>query len=183
MIEQIFDDKDTYSVESDSKIFDVTPIRPNNIYPVNLSFPTSKAYSDSTIGIIDTGASNTVISIKALYKKITDIQYYILKDAISQSNTFSKTFSSVRGKNDINGVLCRLPEIVINGYSIQDFPFYLIDDREKANALIGYDFVSSCDLIQRKDGDMKFYNFDINSMRSKMESDNSFDLLSLQDEF
>lgn len=93
-----------------------------------------------------------------------------------------KPFSSANGENDIKGALCRIKEIRINGFSVSDFPFYLIDDQEHSIALIGYDFISSCDMVQIQNSTMEFYNFDYNAMCEKMDSMDALDLLPLQDD-
>ena len=59
------DDLDIFEVRKDSKCFDIVK---NNIadgihaFPVIVQFPTSKMYTEKQIGIIDSGASNTMNS-------------------------------------------------------------------------------------------------------------------------
>lgn len=118
--------------------------------------------------------------MNALFKNISDSQYNIIKDAAVKSNAFTKTFSSVSGENDVIAILCVLPEIELNGFKINNFPFYLIDNREKPVVLLGYDFLTSCDVVQGKDSNLRFYNFDIKSMRTKMKSTNALKLLSVK---
>ena len=172
-------DNDIYVVQSDHKCFEIQQNSGRNVYPVVIEFPSSASYKEKTVGIIDSGAANTAITIKALFRTMSDTQYGILKNAISNSKATRKSFSSAGHVDDLTGVLCMLPQIKINNYVINDFRFYLIDNRDRSIVLIGYDFTSSCDIVQMKDSYMAIYNFDQSSMNLKMEGDDTLDLLSL----
>lgn len=173
-------DYDQYAVKSASKILDIQPNSLTNSYSVNVSFPSHSSYADRATGVIDSGSSNTIISMKALYDNLSDAKYNVIKNALIKANAFTKSFSSAKGKNDITASLCILPLITINGYIIKDFPFYLMDNREKSVVLIGFDFISSCDVVQSKNSNLKLYDFDINAMWLKMKSNDALKLLSVQ---
>lgn len=170
---------DIYIVESSAKQITTIDWVNANAYLVPIKFLSSKAYNTNALGFIDTGAANTVITIKSLYRNITQEQYRILTSALSERKSTIIDFSSAKGKKDVKGWLCTLPVIEIGGSVIKDFPFYLVDDLKKKLVLIGYDFTSSCDMVQLKDEPISFYNFDINSMYSKMNGSNPLNLLSL----
>ena len=100
-------------------------------------------------------------------------------DGIKRANSYVYSFSSVAGEKDVNAALCILPEIAIGGFRIKDFPFYLIDDLNKQQALLGNDFLTSCDVIQVKEECLSAYNFDKTQMMTKMMSTHAFHLLTL----
>lgn len=170
---------DCYSVESHNKMLSVSMLKATNSYNCNVYFISSVGYMDSAKGIFDSGASNTIISIKALYGDITDTQYKIIKNALESKGSTAKAFSSVKEKNDTPAMFCTLPAIKIGSIIIHNFPFYLMDNRERAIVLIGNDFLSSCDITQCKDSVLNIYNFDIQSMWKKMHGENPLNLLSV----
>jgi len=176
-------DKDIYIDRTSALDFEIEALKGRNVFTVDISFPSSKAYRDSAIGVFDTGASNTIISMKALYKNLTDKQYNILKNALVNNGTTKREFSSAKNNDknsgDIEAFYCTLPSIKIPERDIKDFPFYMMDDRERSLILIGYDFISSCDTVQLRNGNMYFYNFDIGAMQNKMKGDNPLNLLSI----
>lgn len=81
MIYKVEDGYDVYAVKNASKILDIPMNSINNAYLVTLKFPSASCYSRRAVGVIDSGASNTVISMNALFKNISDSQYNIIKDA------------------------------------------------------------------------------------------------------
>ena len=137
-------------------------------------------YTEKQLGIIDTGAANTAITIKALFGDVDDVQYQVIINAAITAGAFTRYFSSVSGNSDVKGILCKIPEIQIDDFCIKDFHFYLIDNRYTSRVLLGYDFISSCDIAQIKDSSITFYNFDNESMRGKMLSNKCLDLLLLE---
>lgn len=114
MIKKVSNNSDIFIVESSEKLFNVSVIKHMNAYPVTLEFPSSTAYKNTSVGFIDMGASNTIITLKALYRVITHQTEKILSDAGNKANAYRHTFSSVKGVNDVVGMLCVLPEIKIN---------------------------------------------------------------------
>lgn len=174
------DDKDVYTVNSRSKCLDIPINEALNAYVVTATFFQNKVYAERVLGIIDTGASSTIISIRALFGEITDTQYKVICDAIAASGAYQKPFSSAAGVNDINSVLCIIPRIKLNDMEIRNFAFYLVDNRDRPLFLLGNDFISNCDLAHIRGHNMVFYNYNKKKAQDSINGLKTLNLFSLE---
>ena len=179
MIKRIVNDDEHYIVNNRKKVFHVDINNINNSYTVDIKFSKNTVYRSNILGIIDSGSGNTIITLSALFNNVSDNLINILSYTCRSVNAYTCKFSSVKGIQDIECIYCTLPEITINGFNIKNFPFYLSGDTTRSLALIGYDFISSCDVVQPKNQGMTFYNFDYKSMLSKFKGRQALNLLNL----
>lgn len=92
----------------------------------------------------DTGAINTVISLKRL---IYGNAYYIEKIneyITNRRNIERKIFFSASG-HELTGYLCKASSIEISGSKVKNFYYYIVIDGDRDISLLGNDFIAACD--------------------------------------
>lgn len=122
----------------------------------------------------DTGAINTVISLKRLIcgraYNLSRINEYVA----SKENIIKKKFFSASG-HQLTGYLSRASNVEISGTMLKNFYYYIVIDGDREISLLGNDFIAACDF-----GHLKFENVKI-SCFDELSYTNIFESIGRQD--
>lgn len=114
----------------------------------------------------DTGAINTVIGIRTLFKYMSINDKTKLLNAFENSGIESEPFHSASG-DELIGYPCIVHNVEISGEKVKNFCFYLIINTDRPIALLGDDFISCCDFSHNKHEDIIINDFDDRAIYSK----------------
>lgn len=119
----------------------------------------------------DTGAINTVISLKALIstKKIQYVDKNSLKERL-RVGIPTKPFKSASG-DDMIGYLCKATNVEIDNVVLNQFYYYLTLNTEYPIALLGDDFISCCNFTHSTHSDIIIKSFDSANYKIKHSTD------------
>ena len=115
--------------------------------------------------VFDTGAVNTVISLKTFTNRAVDRKK--LKEILSRK-TASKAFRSVSG-HQLKGYLVCADGVKLSGFDIGRFYYYLILDAEESVSLLGNDFISCCHFSHDEKSDIIIRGFNRELYESEYE--------------
>lgn len=128
----------------------------------------------------DTGAINTVISLKRLIcGKIYDLSR-INEYVANKKHIVKKTFFSASG-HELAGYLSRASVVEISGTMVENFYYYVVIDSNREISLLGNDFIAACDFEHHKFESIKISCFDESSYTNTFKSVESHDVLMLDE--
>jgi hypothetical protein len=128
----------------------------------------------------DTGAINTVISLKRM---VCGKEYYIKrinKYIADRGNVIRKIFFSASG-HELIGYLCKASFVEISGSMVNVFYYYLILDGERDISLLGNDFISACDFNHKRLQSIRIDYFDEKAYVENFENQGVLTLDELSD--
>ena len=135
----------------------------SQFYSASLSRKRNALFKSTNAIKLDTGASNTVISVKSLLEfgiiNENDIPHII--HSINSSGTYATYYKSATG-HSLVGFPCHLKSIFLDGELIEDFYFHIIlNDMDNIN-LLGADFIRFCQVRKDVNNAFELYNLDAN---------------------
>lgn len=128
----------------------------------------------------DTGAINTVISLKRLVCGKIHNSCQVGEYIENKRTVKSKTFFSASG-HELTGYLCKAPNIEISGTVIKSFYYYIIIDCDREISLLGNDFISACDFNHHKFQNIQVSGFDEQAYMAGFENMESKSILTLDE--
>lgn len=121
----------------------------------------------------DTGAVNTVIGLRTLFKYLSKNNLDNLISMFESSGIHKERFNSASG-DELYGYPCILHDVEISGTSIKNFCFYIIVNDKRTLSLLGNDFISFCDFSHKEGGDIIITKYnDTEAYRSFMNKSKS----------
>lgn len=135
----------------------------SQFYSASLSREKNTPFRPKSAIKLDTGASNTVISVKSLLEfgiiNENDIPHII--HSINSSDTYATYYKSATG-HSLAGFPCHLKNIFLSNELIEDFYFHIIlNDTDNIN-LLGADFIRFCQVRKEVNNAFELYNLDTN---------------------
>lgn len=128
----------------------------------------------------DTGASNTVISLRVLTDN--DDAERIIRQYCSRQHIGIKTFYSATG-HPMEGIPIKVANVSISGNQWRVFYYHLILNVKNNVALLGDDFISSCEFRHTRKGSIivsDFYSEDYEDLwKNYVLQDKIYEILSI----
>lgn len=116
----------------------------------------------------DTGAVNTVIGLRTLFKYLSKNNLDKLLNMFEISGIHKEKFNSASG-DALYGYPCVLHDVEVSGIRIKNFCFYIIVNDKRTLSLLGNDFISFCDFSHKKGEDIIITNYnDVEAYKSFM---------------
>ena len=117
----------------------------------------------------DTGAKNTVISVDAIYGKLSVETIDRLKTKLEKAAIIPKEFDSATG-DTFWGYLVSARNVRIGQTVFSEFYYYLVLENKRTVALLGEDFIDNADYSHVKHEDIHITDFDSESYRQSFEN-------------
>ena len=117
----------------------------------------------------DTGAVNTVIGLRTLFKYLSKKELDTLLSMFEASDIEKVRFNSASG-GELWGYPCVVHNVEISNAVIENFCFYVITNTNREVALLGDDFISCCNFRHEQDGDIIITDFDDDEVCMRFKS-------------